>query len=180
MAYVDPNSIDNPTTGNAILASWGDTVRDDLDWLSTSMPHARVYNSAAISHATSGSNQIITFNSERYDTGSCHSTVSNTSRLTVPSGGGGVYSIGGCVGFLANATGVRYAYIVVNGATTIALNTAPATSAIDTRVTVACDYLLAAGDYVELGAYQNSGGALNMTATGNMCPEFWFRWVAVS
>ncbi len=30
---------------------------------------ARVYNSAAISHATSGTWQALTFNSERYDTG---------------------------------------------------------------------------------------------------------------
>lgn len=133
---------------------------------------ARVYNSATISHATSGANQAVTFNSERYDDADYHSTVSNTSRLTAPAPGR--YLIGGCVTFAANVTGVRYLQIRLNGATFIAIQGGLAlTGGLTSILTVETIYELAAGDYAELVAYQDSGAALNMTAAGNYSPEFW-------
>ena len=178
MVYADPQSTHNPTTATVIPASWGDIVRDDLEYLARNKPHARVYNSANISHTTSGAFQAVTFNSERYDVGACHSTVSNTSRLTVPSGEGGKYLIGGCVQWFTNATGRRILKLRVNGTTDIAQVELALVSSESGGI-VQTEYALAAGDYVELHAFQSSGGALNMLATPNLSPEFWFRWVAI-
>ena len=42
-----------------------------------------------------------------------------------------------------------------------------------TIIPVTTIYQLTAGDYVEVRAYQNSGGALNVNSTANYSPEFW-------
>jgi len=133
---------------------------------------ARVYNSTNVSHATSGTNQAVTFNTERYDDAEYHSTSSNTSRLTIAQPGR--YRVGGCLAFAANATGVRYAQLRVNGTTYIAIQGSVSMGgAVATILTVETDYEFAAADYVELVGYQDSGGALNMTASANYSPEFW-------
>lgn len=145
-------------------------------------PQARVYNDAAISVATSGAAQALTFNSERYDYYPAgyteqHSTSANTSRLTcrVP----GLYEIGGHVGFAANATGLRRLLLKLNGATYFAIHDTLNIGAGDsTYMSIVSQYRMAVGDYVELFAQQNSGGALNVTAGGNYTPEFWFGWIS--
>ncbi len=154
-------------------------VRDNGKWLGTDKPHCRVRNSANISHTSSGSYQALTFNAERVDVGPMHDTSTNTGRLTVPSGGGGFYMIGGCIEFAANATGLRGIQIRLNGSTIIAIHEAPSIGAgSDHPVAVATTYQLAAGDYVELMGKQSSGGSLNMLATSAYSPEFWAHWVA--
>lgn len=151
--------------------------RDNVAWLGTDKPHCRVRNSANISHTSSGSYQALTFNSERVDVGGMHDTVTNTGRITVPSGGGGLYLIGGCIEFAANATGLRGAQIRLNGTTVIAVQEAPSVGAGSAHpIMVTTAYQLAAGDYVELMGKQSSGGSLNMLATGNYSPEFWAIW----
>lgn len=133
-------------------------------------PAVRVYNSANISHATSGSWQALTFNSERYDNDSIHSTSSDTGKLVCRSPG--VYAISGHVLFDNNATGVRGVEIRV-GSTTIAQQLQTATSAsFWPSFSIATQYKLAVDDYVELRAYQSSGNALNVLAYGNTSPEF--------
>src|SRR5438876_645541 len=57
---------------------------------------ARVYNSANISVSAS-TEQALTFDTERSDSNAYHSTSSNTSRITVPTGGDGRYVISGAV-----------------------------------------------------------------------------------
>lgn len=131
---------------------------------------ARVYNSGAISCA-SGALTLLTFDSERYDTDQLHSTSSNTGRLTAQRPG--VYLVTGNVEFAASATGYRQLVIRLNGATQIGnVLVGAAAGGIVTQLQVVTLYQLAAGDYVELGASQNSGGALNAQATGNASPEF--------
>lgn len=152
--------------------------RDNVKWLGTDKPHARVRNTANISHTSSGNYQALTFNSERVDVGSMHDTGSNTGRLTVPSGGGGFYAIGGCIEFASNATGRRGIQIRLNGTTVIAREESANLGANDHAVTVSTVYQLAAGDYVELMGLQASGGSLNMLATGNYSPEFYAHWLA--
>lgn len=179
MAYTSPTSVQDPTTNAAILTAWGDATNAASDYLATNKPHARVYKSTAFSHNSTGNWLSITFDSERVDVGGCHSTVSNTSRLTVPSGEGGWYDIGGCFEFAANATGHRLARILLNGATVIAqVGPFDATSAFSTALNPSTKYQLAAADYVELQGYQNSGGSLNISASGNYSPEFWLEWKA--
>lgn len=134
---------------------------------------ARVYNSANIS-ILNATNTILTFDSERYDTDAIHSTASNTGRLTIPSGGTGKYLIVGMAEFASNATGYRNLFIRLNGATIIANHIwLPPTGASETAPSmITTIYSLVATDYVELMAYQSSGGALNILATSQFSPEF--------
>ena len=78
----------------------------------------RVRNSANISHLL-GQLPGADVQPERIDVGAMHDTSSNTSRLTVPSGGG-FYGIGGRIEFAANSTGRRGIQIRLNGTTVIA------------------------------------------------------------
>lgn len=153
-------------------------VRDNSKWLGTDKPHARVRNTANISHTSSGSYQALTFNSERVDVGAMHDTSSNTGRLTVPTGGGGFYAIGGCIEFASNATGKRGIAVRLNGSTIIAQHESDNIGASDHALAISTVYQLAAGDYVELMGKQSSGGSLNMLATSAYSPEFYAHWLA--
>ena len=153
-------------------------VRDNSDYVLTSKPNCRVYNSAAVSVSSGGSGTAITFDSERYDKGSgSHSTSSNTSRLTVPTSCGGVYLIGANAILAASASGTyRYMFFRLNGTTNIAFQTYPFSASYNTHMNLTTAYTLAAGDYVEVFAQQDTGGAINITVQGNYSPEFWWIW----
>ena len=134
------------------------------------IPAARVYNSANIPIATSGSWQALTFNSERYDNDAIHSTSSDTDKLVCKTAG--VYAITGHVAFDGNSTGIRAVEIRV-GSTTIAQQLQTATSAsFWPSFSIATQYKLAVDNYVQLRAYQSSGGSLSVLAYGNFSPEF--------
>lgn len=138
------------------------------------IPHprgARVYRTTAQS-LTTGIGAAITFDAERFDDDAYHSTVSNTSRLTIPRDGR--YLVGGHLAFAGNATGVRQGYLQVNGALPIASQLqAAATGGLETHLSLTSAYVFAANDYLELIAYQSSGGALNVVSTGAYSPELW-------
>ena len=89
-------------------------------------------------------------------------------RLTVPAGLGGVYAITGYVLFAASGVGIRQSSIPVNAAATHAINgPLPGNGAFNNGLPVPLTLALAAGDFVELEAYQSSGGALNALAGTN-------------
>lgn len=138
-------------------------------------PVARAYNNAAIA-LSAGAWTTLTLNSERTDTDGMHSTSTNTSRLTVPSGGAGQYLIGAHVEFDSSAIGVGLyvaVRILLNGATTIARATLQPSfgDALDATISLLTLYPLAVADYVEMQAYSTQ--ALNVLASGNYSPEFW-------
>lgn len=174
MPFTDPASVQDPTTGVAISSSWGDTVNADLNYLASTRPRANVYNNAnqSISNATS---TALTFNSERFDPAGMHSTVSNTSRLTIPASEGGHYMVGCTFQFASNATGYRQGALLVNGSTVVAIFNTPAVSGVQTRISLCTLYPLAAGDYVEVQVYQTSGGALNVE-TSPVAQTLWAEW----
>jgi len=125
---------------------------------------ARVFDSGtqSISNAT---NTAITFNSESYDTNSYHSTVTNTSRLTVPSTG--YYLFSAQMFTDANATGGRYLEIKKNGTTVQAMETGAATQAsMATFLPITAILSATASDYFELFLYQTSGGTRNTYTSG--------------
>lgn len=106
----------------------------------------------------------VVFNTERYDTDAYHSTGSNTEQFVVPTGKAGKYDIAASVSWAANATGIRGAFILVNG-NIVAGNYAPGVATFAGQVTITTQYDLAVGDVVKIQALQTSGGALNATAT---------------
>ena len=139
---------------------------------------ARVYNSAAFSHNSSGSWLAVTFDAERFDTSAIHSTASNTSRLTCVVAG--VYSIFGTVQFAVNATGWRGTRIYLNGATPIAtVLHAASSNTYAILQTVSTIYELVAGDYIEIQAFQDSGGTLALSQQDNTSPEFGMALIGV-
>lgn len=117
-------------------------------------------NSGAVSVADS-TWTALALNVEQWDIGGMHSTVTNTSRVTVPTGQGGHYSFVGQAGFAANATGMRKLAIARNG-TRIWSVSLPGTATDVLVMNIKFEFPLSAGDYVELHAYQSSGGALNV------------------
>lgn len=140
-------------------------------------PAARAYNSGAIDPAVD-TWVTLALDSERYDTDGAHSTSSNTSRLTVPSGGGGIYSIGAAVQFdtgaLAGLGGVFGLRLLLNGATVIAEQLLMQAPTVDVALTIHTEYALAATDYVEVQVWTSQD--VNVNAAGNYSPELYFSW----
>lgn len=177
MAYTDPNSIMDVNTGSIPPASLFDQYRTNQEWFANNCPRARVYNSANISIATT-TDTTITFDSERFDVGGCHSTSSNTSRLTVPSGGDGLYLITAHIVWESNASGYRRLRLQVNGTTTIAGQFSPTSTGLVFDQSLSTIYQLAAGDYVEMVVRQSSGGAVNVLRSNALSPEMSFTWLS--
>lgn len=171
---------------NEVLTSakMNEQLRDNGRWLSHhatgGAPMCRVYNSATSTGV--GSGVAITFDSERFDLGAMHSTVSNTSRITVPTGGGGIYLIGAHVRYAYTydgaGTGDCGIQIVVNGTTTIAVQKqggiVNSTNPMPSVVTL---YRLVAADYVEVHTTFTEASNVDITASSNYSPEFWATWI---
>lgn len=143
------------------------------------VPQARVYNNAALTIGT-GSATALTFNSERYDTGTSseqHSTSSNTGRLTCRVDG--LYEIGVSLNWDASGTGGRVVAIRLDGSTTIAEDGKPALAGgLGTAFSFSTQYRLTAGQYVDVVVLQDSGGNLNVLSEGSKSPEFYWHWVS--
>lgn len=124
----------------------------------------------------------IQFGSEDYDTDVLHSNTTNTTRLSCPSSAfAGLWHVEGNVEWASGTTHYRSISIRQNGSLTLAgaLSVPHASDTVVWRQHVSVDVRLAANDYVELTAYQNSGGALNVN--GDTTGPTWFsmRWVGV-
>ncbi len=104
----------------------------------------------------------LSLNSEDIDTTTMHDTVTNNSRVTVPTGGDGFYLVIGFTSFAANATPYREIAIRKNGTTLLVDRLAIPSAAVAQGETVMWMGNLVATDYVELYIVQTSGGALNV------------------
>jgi len=116
----------------------------------------------------SGSSTAISFSAARFDPLGMFAAALPT-RLTCRVSG--VYLLVGQVSFNQNATGRRVAILRKNGSLQIAGQTVGGYSDAPSH---ACATTLAAldeGDYLELLAYQNSGGNLAVKALGDYSPE---------
>jgi hypothetical protein len=133
-----------------------------LKWAaSASFVGCRLLNSAnqTISNNTS---TALTFNTESFDTDGFHSTVTNTSRITIPSGKNGKYLLIGATSWDgASATGRRALEIYKNGASIAGSRqeiTPTATAFPGFCLSVILDAV--ATDYFEVFVVQSSGGNL--------------------
>lgn len=124
----------------------------------------------------------LTWDDETYDTQAMHSTVSNTNRLTVPSGWDGLWHVEMNLEFEANATGFRGIHIKHSTSggteTVIAKFYLPNTGvAISPILHCGTDYRAVATDYFYAEAWQTSGGNLR---TGHSVWDFLLaRWAAL-
>lgn len=159
MPYVDLNTIHNPATGTIAPASWGDQVRDDLEFL-IDPPACSVFHSTVQSVAH-GSWVPLLANSENYDNDGMHSTVSNTARITIATAGR--YDVNGTISFAVNTTGNRAISVWLNGTTQYVGMLVPSAASNSTVVSVSRTLVLNAGDYIEARAFQTCGAALDAT-----------------
>ena len=163
--YVDPQTVHNPTTGGSPPASWGDTVRDNQQLFSTP-PSVKAVRTAVQSLAHNSYTALAFNAADAWDTDAFHSTTSNNTRVTIPSGLGGKYHLIASVTFAAGADSTRLVQIRLNGATVIGLLQATNGVAVGAfGASVPIMYQLAAGDYVEVICYQDSTAALNITGS---------------
>jgi hypothetical protein len=133
---------------------------------SATQPRCSAFHSATQSTTTSTWTSL-NLDSEDFDIGTMHDTVTNNTRVTVPTGGDGLYWVIGSSLFAANATASRHLRLFKNGATVIKQQTYANAGGSDAVViSVAAIVVLSATDYVEVQAFQASGGNLNVGASG--------------
>jgi len=159
-------------TAHGLLAA---ADKAKLDLLYQALPSCRVYRNTSQAMA-SGVSLAVAFNLERFDTHGFHDTAVNTSRLTVPAGLGGLYDIAVHAAWDAVGGGARRVFWVqLNGATNIGgyePGNPPLAGSSFVIASFSTRYRLVPGDYVEVVAFQNSGGAVNIVAFPNYSPEF--------
>ena len=140
----------------------------------------RVFNSSNITVPQQSVGEpatTLTFDSEKWDTDDMHSTTENTSRLTAQTAG--KYFIFGHITW-QETTGGGELRILLNGATVLASQSAPAFSGADNpeggasgpSLSVITHYELNLSDYVELQAFQRSGSGKNVLSIDARSPEF--------
>lgn len=105
---------------------------------------------------------VLPLDTDEVDVGGLHDPSVNNTRITIPVGGDGFYLISGHATFAPNATGRRIAYLKKNGIGGYlrAVDLTPSAT-VQTVVEISTMVNLVAGDYIEISAYQDSGGALN-------------------
>lgn len=163
----------DPADGDVAPASWGDDVRNSLNFLANP-PACRAYRTAALT-LSSGVVTPVGMDQERFDTDTMHSTVTNNSRITFNTAG--LYVVGGCLTFLTGGgSGARLLGIYVNGGTKI-VEAGPTATTATHGVNVMTAYNFTAGQYIELYAYEDGGANVAVNIAAAISPELWAVWV---
>lgn len=148
-----------------------------------SPPGCRVTNSAAISCANN-LDVAVTFDTNRFDPSGMHSTVTNTSRVTIGSPGVYILSFTGEFVTGTDYTGFR-CYIRLNGTTPIIVSMTGGTytgaGSMGAQVSVAGIWKFAANDYVEVLVKQINGAAAarNLSSTTSWSPDLSVMWLGL-
>lgn len=143
-------------------------------------PAAPNFFGAVVTHSidqaiVNGAFTALSFDSEDQDTDTIHDTVTNNSRLIVPTGVTKI-RLHGQVSFDTHATGYRQIAAYKNGSIQYrTLRTSTPTS-IPLEIGTSSPVLtVTAGDYFELRAFQNSGGTLNARGDASGSGLTWFE-----
>lgn len=175
----------NPITwvsGNLAASTMNTEIRDRMDWLKAADALHGITSASALGQLKSAlygalatrdgtvqaisnlTETAITLPTETVDSDAFHSTSSNTSRLTIPTGGGGVYIVGGAGDWVENATGARRLFLRKNGSNLSpdAEDARRAVSGWDTTQSIVTMEQVSAADYLEVWVWQDSGGSLNI------------------
>jgi hypothetical protein len=156
------NTFTNVSTGDVLTATNFNNVLTNVGNYRVP-PACRVFRAAAGTHTSTGNFQAITFDTQSLDTEEPSDNmwvVGSATRITFKTAG--VYQVGGIATFAFNTSGFRAAVIRLNGTTDIARHdqgSAPA-AAINVGLLPHTLYSFAVNDYIELLAFQSSGGNL--------------------
>lgn len=161
------------TAGQVLTAAELNNMKDVADfWALT--PRCFAY-SGVPQTLTTGVFAAINFNEEVYDVvqsgdSPSHDTATNNTRIYIRTAG--KYEIGAQIEFASNASGNRQTMVRLNaagsytGGTLLAVNYQSPASGVSTSCAIpTTEFDFGVGDYIEVFAYQSSGGNLN-TVTG--------------
>jgi hypothetical protein len=145
------------------------------------IPAARVRNTAAAGTSIPSSSLLtVTYDVEDYDVGALHNPTTNTGRLTAPVAG--KYLITASVRWSQNTVGRRVLILERGGS----LSDQPGRDTVSPNMsgsfgpeqTVETVCQLAAGDFITVIAYQDSGSTLTLENNGTTGPAFTMNWLA--
>lgn len=165
MAWTTPNS-SRPANYKVLSSDWNaDQANAQYLYDHIVSPFATCVLSATGNVSCSNATETaLTFSTEDLDTDTMHSTSVNTSRITINTSGW--YEFCGYANFSnSSATGFRRLVLWKNGVGTgtAVRQCLEIPSTIDVTTSLQWIQQCAGGDYFELGAYQSSGGAENVT-----------------
>ena len=120
-----------------------------------------LYNSTTLSFANN-TETIITYDSEYIDTHGFHESVTNPSRITIPTGYGGKYLISATNRWVQNSNGVRNMTMYVNNNSVVDMMNLPGNSVTLSYCFRSLIYTLAAGDFIQIRASQTTGNTWDM------------------
>ena len=151
------------TNGQVLTAD--STASTGLKWASSGAAFSgTLLDNSTFQTISNNTITAITWSVETYDTDAFHSTSTNTSRITIPSGKAGYYMVGGQFGLDTNTTGNRILSIYKNGSEYKRLLLQPGN--YEPTIAISVPMNLAVADYVELRFFQNSGGSRNIYVNG--------------
>lgn len=159
----DYNSFTDVATGDVYSAASHNLILENINnYRVPPMCKARRTTTQSIPNGAATSIQLNA--TDAFDTDTMHDTVTSDTRITVNTAG--IYLVQGNLSFVTSATGsYRLIGINKNGVELVSANFGAGT---DKRCSIAyVDAAASASDYYELWAYQDSGGALNVTPLGN-------------
>jgi len=149
------------TAGQVLKVNSGATAPEWGAAPAASFAGVSLFNSDALTSIANNTATAALFDSESFDSNAFHSTVTNTSRITIPAGKAGKYAINSAFFFQDNANGARRLDIYKNGSA-YARTQMPPDSVSQIAVTLNLIMDLAESDYIECFLFQNSGGSLNI------------------
>lgn len=126
------------------------------------LPKAVLVSKSGTQNITNNTTTVITFDQESYDNDTMHDNVTNNSRITFTTGG--KYTISFYALYGANATGYRYTDVLLNNTTAISIDSRTGVNSDVSGALCSFDYVFVATDYIELRAFQNSGGTRTLDA----------------
>lgn len=159
MAWTSPTT---RSSSDLITASiWNTDLVDNLIHLHDALPSAGVYHNTTQS-LTASTDNVVVFNTERWDTDTLHSTVSNTGRMTIATAGIYLFTF---TGEWATAPATCEIEFRLNGTTKIAW-----AQFSTKRVALTTVYQMAVSDYMEV--IINPSGTQTLNSTANYSPEY--------
>lgn len=165
MSFTDPNSVQNPTTGLVAPFGLGDTWNADFNFLRGAK--AGCHCTSSVGTAT-GTDTVLPWATEVFDVNACHDNVTNNSRITVPSGWGGLWLFGAEV---RGASDLFTIYLVVNATTRIVAASSNASGGVVSMVACETIYVMTATQYVEVWM---TGGTSRDTGVAS---RFWGHYL---